>query len=114
MWTRDGTPATRDNPILLEGEVGPDELLLLSESEWRKIFVREGIDFLWEEHSPDTRRALHQLMQSQFLRAVLEEDKPARKTRSASRRLQLGSDKDRPVGANDNEAGPSGSAMDLD
>ena len=53
-------------------------------------------------------------MQSQVLRAVMEEDGPARRTRSSSWRLLLGSDDDIPApgGKHNNEAGGSGTAND--
>lgn len=97
------------------GELDPAELRMLSESEWKEIFRKDGFDYLLEKHSPSTRQALHQLMQSQILRAVLEEDGPARRTRSASRRLRLGSDEDLHVqmGTHNNEAGPSGTSHNL-
>ena len=114
MWTRDGTLLTDENMAQNVGELSPAELLQLSESEWREIFRNDGTDFLLDQHTPRTRRALHSLMQSQILRAVLEEDGPARRTRSASRRLRLGADEDRQEGAHDNEAGPNGTSMDTD
>ena len=90
------------------------ELLEQSESEWRATFVTESTDFLLEQHSPATIKALAELMQSQVLQAVIEEDGPTRRTRSSSQRLLLGSDDDIPLpgGMHDNAAGGSGTATD--
>jgi len=113
MWGVDGNRITNENMGLAthtDGDLNPTELMQLSESEWKEIFRKDGIDFLLEQHSPGTRKALDELMQSQILRALLEEDGPARRTRSTSRRLRLGSDEDLPGGTHDNEAGPSGTA----
>lgn len=113
-WKSSGHRVLADD---LEGDADEppiQELLMFDESEWIGIFKRDAVDFLFEEHSPNTGRALQELKQSQFLRAVLEEDGPARRTRSAVRRLQLGSTEDQPVGDQRNEAGPSGAAMDTE
>jgi hypothetical protein len=115
LWGVDGVRITDDNGMRMGEDIGmpdPAELAQLSESEWRETFRNEGMDYLLEQHSPGTLQCLQSLKQSQILRAILEEDGPARRTRSAVRRLRLGSDEDLPVhaGTHDNEAGPSGSA----
>ena len=94
---------------------GPRERVMMLESEWRNQFKLDAIDFSLDQHSPQTRQALEQLQQSQVLRAILEEDGPARRTWSAVRRLCLGSDEDYipHCGAHDNEVGPSGTASSL-
>lgn len=115
-WSVDGVRITDDNGVVIIPEdnlqPNPMDLVVLSESEWMETFRNDGVDFLLDQHSPETRRALNELMQSQILRAVLEEDGPARRTRSASRRLVLGPAEDfsTQVGTHDNEAGPSGTA----
>ena len=115
LWGVDGDRITGDHGVRTRGDIDmpdPAELVQLSESEWRQTFRNEGMDYLMEHHSPETLRCLESLKQSQILRAILEEDGPARRTRSAVCRLRLGSDEDVPLHAetNDNEAGPSGSA----
>jgi hypothetical protein len=93
------------------------EDLQLSESEWIQRFKGEAVDYLVEVHSPETLETLKKLKDSDFLRAILEADGPARRTRSQTRRrLVLGDGEDNPpdmpVGRNDDEAGPSGTAHD--
>jgi hypothetical protein len=93
------------------------ENLQLSESEWVQRFKGEAVDYLVEKHSPETLNTLKKLKDSDFLKAILEANGPARRTRSQlRRRLVLGDGEDNPpdmlVGRNDNEAGPSGTADD--
>jgi hypothetical protein len=75
------------------------------------------MDYLLERHSPKTLRTLERLKDSEFFKTILEVDGPARQTRLQLRRcLVLGNGEDNlpdmPVGRNDNEAGPSGTAND--
>ena len=114
-WDVNGKRITDDdgNVIVLDPLLPhPAELLAQSESEWEETFRNESLDFLLDEHSPATRRALNGLMNSQVLRAVVEEDGPARRTRSTSRRLILGPNDDISTleGTNNDEVGPSGTA----
>ena len=93
------------------------EKLQFLESEWIQRFKGEAIHYLLEKHSPETLRTLEKLKDSDFLKAILEADGPARRTRSQIRRrlvLSNGDDNplDMPIGRNDNEAGPSGTTDD--
>jgi hypothetical protein len=92
----------------------------LSSSEWLETFKGEAVDFLLEQHSAETTRALRQMKDSDFMRALLNTDGPARRTRLQTRkRLVLGeSDDEAEVspagprghdGAGSSGAGPSGS-----
>jgi hypothetical protein len=56
--------------------------LQYSKSEWKEKWRKEAIDFLRKQHSPKTRRALDQMMNSQILRTILEVDGPAKRTRA--------------------------------
>jgi hypothetical protein len=70
--------------------------------------MEERIDFLLEQHSLETRRALDQMMNSQTLRIILEADGPAKWTRAKiKRRLVPSTTEDRQDGA-----GPSGTFSD--
>ena len=93
------------------------EDLQLSHSEWIQRFKGEAVDYLLERHSPETLRTLQRLKESDFLKAILETNGPAQRTRSQlRRRLVLGDGEDNPphmpVGRNDEEAGPSHTADD--
>ncbi len=115
LWGVDEDRITDDDGMCRREDIGmPDlpELAQLSESEWQETFRNEGMDYLLEHHSLGTLQCLESLKQSQILTALLEEDRPARRNRSAVRRLCLGSNEDLPVCTerHDNEAGPSGSA----
>jgi hypothetical protein len=75
------------------------------------------VDYLLERHSPETLRTLERLKDLEFLKTILEEDGPARRTRLQSRRrLVLGEGENdllkMPVGHNDNKAGPSSTSND--
>ena len=75
--------------------------LQMEESEWKETWKKDAVDFLLEEHSPETRRTLDALRNSQMLRALIEEDGPAKRTR-AKKKLEL------PGGTGSSGAGPSG------
>lgn len=89
-WKKDGT--------LLSAEEGYSQLEIEraqanSESEWNELFTSDGIDFLLEQHSPETLQVLRQMESSQFVQGLLEVDGPALRTRSKSKRpmpIQIG------------------------
>jgi hypothetical protein len=60
--------------------------LYYSKLEWKEKWRKEAIDFLLEQHSPETRRALDQMMNSQTLPTILEADGPAKWTRAKIKR----------------------------
>lgn len=118
LWNMDGLRVTDDDGVrnFEEGayeEPSAREELHISESEWREIFRNDAIDFLMDEHSPRTRQALQEMQQSQFMRDLLEEEGPARRTRSRVRRLYSG-EENVVVGTHDNEAGTSNTPMNID
>jgi hypothetical protein len=91
--------------------------LTLSTLEWLERFNGDTVDYFLEQHSLDTLRILQRLKDLEFLKTILEVNGPTRQTRFQSKRhLVLGNDKDGlqeiPIGRNDNEAGPSGTAND--
>jgi hypothetical protein len=79
-----------------------------SESEWKEKWRKEAIDFLLEQHSPETRRALDQMMNFQTLRIILEADGPAKRTRAKIKRCLVPS----AIGDQQDGAGPSGTSND--
>jgi hypothetical protein len=82
--------------------------LYYSESEWKEKWRKEAIDFLLEQPSPETRRALDQMMNSQILHTILEVDGPTKWTRAKIKRCLVPSTtKDRQDGT-----GPSGTSND--
>ena len=92
--------------------------LSLSTSEWIEHFREEAVDSLLERHSPETLRTFQWLKDSEFLKTILEVDRPTRWTwLQLRRRLVLGDGKENPpdmlVGCNNNKAGPSGTANDI-
>lgn len=118
MWNELGVRITDDR-----GDAPMDvrNALQMSLSEWMERFKGDAVDFLLEEHSQETTRALRQMKDSDFLRAILEADGPARRTRSRTRkRLVLGESDDEEdprlrhprgdPGAGSSGAGPSGAA----
>ena len=98
IWNKDGELVTD-----LEGQfmsLTARDAVQMSLSEWKLIFKHEAVDFLLEEHSPQTLRTLRELRNSQILRSLSESDGPFRRTRTRARRsLTL-----------DDGAGPSGTA----
>jgi len=104
-WKSNGEMVGADGWVQDPLEPDEDELLQFDESDWKSLWERQAVDFLFEKHSPNTGRILQAMKDSDFLKAVLEEDGPARRTRSAVRRLQLGPAE---VGEHDSEANPSG------
>ena len=95
--------------------------LQLSLSEWMERFRGDAVDFLLEQHSQETTRALRQMRDSDFMRTILEADGPARRTRSRTRkRLVIGESDDEDEqehqrrrnnnGAGSSGAGPSGTS----
>ena len=69
-------------------------------SEWKEQWKNEAIDYLLEEHTPETLRTLRELRNSQILRNHSEIDGPYKWTRTRARRNIL----------LDDGAGPSGTA----
>jgi hypothetical protein len=79
--------------------------LQFSESEWKERWRKEAI----EQHSPETKRALDQMMNSQILRTILEADGPAKRTRAKIKRCLVPMTMENP----EDGAGPSGTSNDL-
>jgi len=67
----DGTRTVDESRIEIPTQY---EMLLLSKLEWREMFKVMAIDYLLDEHSSGTVRALQQMQNSQFMRAILETD----------------------------------------
>jgi hypothetical protein len=114
LWNVGGVRVTDDDGVRIveQGEYKAPttrESVQFSESEWREIFKGDAIDFLLDEHSPGTRQALREMQGSQFMRDLMDEDGPTRRTRSRARRL-YNPHEDVVLGTNDNEAGPSNTA----
>ena len=118
MWNERGERITDDN-----GQATMDvrNALQLSLSEWMERFRGDAVDFLLEQHSQETTRALRQMRDSDFMRTILETDGPARRTRSRTRkRLVIGESDDEDEqehqrrrnnnGAGSSGAGPSGTS----
>ena len=58
----------------------------IAESNQTTIFQKRAIDYLLEQHSPQTMRVLCQMESSQYMRDALELDKPTRRTRVTIKR----------------------------
>lgn len=90
FWKHNGERVSSNDPVALHEMM---VALTTSVSEWRDKFQVEAVDFLLEEHSPATKRALEEMKNSQFMKAILDADGPSRGTRSRARkRLQLPED----------------------
>ena len=92
--------------------------LTLFISKWLEHFKGEAVDYLLERHSSETLKTLEWLMDSEFLKTILEVGGLAQRTWLQSQRFFiLGGGEDNPpempVGRNDNKAGPSGMANDI-
>jgi len=97
IWNKEG-----ELVIGLEGQASltAREAVQMSLSKWKYLLKNDAVDFLLEEHSPQTLRTLRELRNSQILRSLSETDGPFRRTRTRARRtLTL-----------DDGAGPSGTA----
>jgi hypothetical protein len=79
-------------------------------AEWKEQWRKDAIDFLLDEHSPQTKRALEQMRSSQMLRAVIDADGPARRTRAKRKLLRIDGVGSR--GAGSTSAGHSGTVDD--
>lgn len=106
MWNEIGERITDD---FGHATLDVRNALQLSSSEWMERFRGEAVDFLVEQHSQETTQILRRMKDSQFLRAILEADGPARRTRSRTRkRLVIGESDDEEE--QETGAGPSGTA----
>ena len=95
IWNRAGTMVTN---MRGEASMSALEAVQMDLSEWKEIWRTEVVDYLLEEHSPETLRCLEELRNSQMLRNLGEVDGPFQQTRTRARRnLRL-----------DDGAGPSG------
>jgi hypothetical protein len=75
---------------------------------WKEKWKKETTDFLLEQHSPETRRTLDQMMNFQTLHTILEADGHTKRTRAKIKRCLVPSTtEDRQDGA-----GPSGTSTD--
>ena len=55
----------------------------IAKSNWTTIFQERVVDFLLEQHSPQTMKVLHKMESFQYMRDALELDGPTRRTRAA-------------------------------
>jgi hypothetical protein len=71
LWDVEGNLVTD-----LEGHasISLHTALQFSKFEWKERWRKEAIDFLLEQYSPETKRALDQMMNSQILCTILEAD----------------------------------------
>jgi hypothetical protein len=86
--------------------------LQFSESEWKERWRKEAIDFLLEQHNPETRRALDQMMNSQILHTILETNGPVKKTRAMIKRCLVPMTMENPEDGT-GSSGTSNDRMDL-
>ena len=97
IWDKDGKLITNNEG---HATMSAREAVQMDLSEWKELWKNEAVDFLLEEHSPQTLRTLAALRSSQILRSLSETDGPFKRTRSTTRRPIL----------LDDGAGPSGTA----
>jgi hypothetical protein len=97
IWNKDGRLITDQQG---HAPMSAREAVQMSLSEWKELWKKKAVDFLLEEHSPQTLRTLEALRNSQILRSLSEVDGPFRRTRMRARRSIL----------LDDGAGPSGTA----
>ena len=91
-WNMEGKLVVDQHKELLQ--LTPEDInicnaLNMEESEWREKFKSTALDYLLEEHTPETIRVLRQMRDSKFLEVIMGADGPATRTRAAKRRLQI-------------------------
>lgn len=85
-WNHTGKRVTDD-----EGHASMQDLeeCQFAESTWGPRYQSQAMDYLLDEHSPNTRRTLQDLKDSRVLDIILNADGPFKRTR-AKRKLVVG------------------------